>query len=52
MGAGVDFLWRLALQAQDPKVSQNASLTLVSINMRLGPTLVQEWASVRGATIL
>ncbi|KAK9798582.1 hypothetical protein WJX73_003480 [Symbiochloris irregularis] len=49
---GVEFLWRLALEAQDAKVAENASLTLVHLNMRLGPTLLQDCASVRGSTIM
>ena len=51
MHAGVDFLWALALEADQGKVAQEAASTIVQLNLQLSPQLMQDQASVRAATI-
>lgn len=50
--AGVDFLWRLALEAEQPNVASDAALMIVQLNVNLSPRLLADQAVVRGRTIM
>lgn len=49
--AGLDHLWRLALEADQGKVAAEAACTIVQLTLQLGPRLVEDQASVRAGTI-
>ena len=49
--AGMEFLWKVALEADLLKVSNEAGRALVELILRLGPKLAQDKAAVRSQFI-